>query len=248
MGKIRYYNDNNGIDAQKEKKALLTAIVLAKELGNIRVITILVHTNSNTDFIDRILGSNIAKKMRQGIKIDGCEQTLKIETINTITDLGNQDRVLLSYGLDSKELFCYDDFYNYKAIVAHQGIANGLEKWAKNWGAKNMETGNDIQKTGLPEKVILNAFAALTQSINMGSNIFHDSDDKLCKTYLRALHKFQYRLDPDQIYALLTRELDWTSRQAGQIMILVNKINHGKSFQGGDKAGLNKHIERWKNA
>ena len=80
----------------------------------------------------------------------------------------------------------------------------------------------------------------------MSTGISHSSDDKLAKTYLRALAKYGYLLNEIEIESYLIKQLGWTKDHANDLLEIINKINNGRSFQGGDKTELKRHINRWK--
>lgn len=71
-------------------------------------------------------------------------------------------------------------------------------------------------------------------------------DNDRCKTYLRALNKYNYELNPIKIKSYLVANLNWDNRHAEDVIKLIEKLNSGSYFMGGEKTGLQNHIKRWK--
>jgi len=246
MEKIRFYSSNIGPIKENELKALKKAIDICLENKEIQEITALIHTKNNTGYLERIFETSNTKQFFTGIKIDVSVPVIKTETVKTINDNRNKKRVLITFGLRSEELYLYDEFESIIAIIAHQWSEDGVKEWAKTWGAMDILTNEVSEKHKLPNKVIQNALSDLTNSINMSTGILHTSDENLCKTYLRALNKYEYELNPTEINSYLISELNWQSDDAKDVIKLIDKLNSGGHFEGGDKTGLQNHIKRWK--
>ncbi|MCP1994423.1 hypothetical protein [Flavobacterium sp. HSC-61S13] len=246
MEKIRFYSSNIGPIKENELKALKKAIQICFENNEIQEITALIHTKNNTGYLERIFETRDAKKIFNGIKIDPSVPIIKTETIKTINDDWNKKRVLIAFGLRSEELYLYDEFESVVAIIAHQWNENSVQEWAKTWGAVDILTNRTSEKYNQPDKVVQNALNDLTRSINMSTGITHPSDENLCKTYLRALNKYEYKLNPVEINSYLLSELNWQSDDVKDVVKLIDKLNSGGYFKGGDKTGLQNHIKRWK--
>lgn len=250
MEKLRFYTDNIGPVAENESASLKKVIDLSRELKEINQIIILIHTKNNTGYIDRTIGAKYLKGLFQGsVSVFKGGPTMKLETLNTFgKSYGYQQKnvILLAFGLGSKELFKYDDNQYIKAIVAHQWSEGGVREWANAWGATELISGKEQQDKELPDKIVREAFIELSGSINLSTGITHPMDNERCKTYLRALQKYNYELNPVEINTLLLSELGWTSRYAEDVIKLVNTLNEGRFFKGGEKTGLQNHIKRWK--
>lgn len=246
MNKERFYNQNVGPIKENEVKAFKKALELSKSISDIDEIILLIHTKSNTGYIERIFDTRDIKQLFKGAKIHKDYPKVKIETVRAINDLPNINRIILAFGLRSDELSVYEDYYGCKAIVAHQWSLESVTKWAKNWGAINLDDNSKSEKNKLPDIVVQNAFTELTNVINRSTGITHPMDEERCKTYIRALNKYNYELNPDEISAYLTRELNWDYDDCKDVIKLIEKINSGGYFQGGQKTGLKNHINRWK--
>lgn len=246
MEKIRYYNNNTGPIKEAEVLAFKKALQLCKEMENISEVVLLVHTKNNTGYLERIFGTRNLNLYFKGIRLDPTYPVFKIETVRTFSDSWKRSIILVCFGLRSDELSKYEDFESVKAIIAHQWKDPDVQNWAKSWGAINLDSEEKIKKMPFPNEVAQEAFNDLSNSINMSTGITHPMDEEKCKTYLRALYKYNYRLDPAEIFAYLTTELNWESNHANDVIKLINKLNSGGYFTGGAKTGLQNYIKDWR--
>lgn len=246
MDKERFYIDNQGAVAENERSSISKAFDLAKQIDGITEVVLLIHTKSNTGYLERVFGDQKVKDLFKGtLMLFKNGPRVKIETVKTIQD-HTSDKIIVAFGLESDELFVYDDYYNTHAIVGHPWVKDSVEEWAKTWGATEITTNKKAAFYPLPDTVVCRAFDDLTEDINMTTGIHHPSDEEQCKTFLRALHKYEYRLDEQEVFAYLVREKSWKTRHAKEVAELINRINTGRSFQGGRKTGLQHYIKAWK--
>lgn len=251
MKKERYYTENEGPIAEIEMLALQKAVELSKEIEDIQQITILIHTKNNTGYIERTIGGNYLKGLFNGtVTAYSNGPKLKIETLKTYEKIygwQKKNSILLAFGLDSKELFKYDDDPTVKAIVAHQWMKTGVTEWAKAWNATELITNQKAEPTDLPDQIVQEALKELTKIINPSTGITHHMDNARCKTYLRALNKYNYELNPIKTKSYLVTNLNWDNDHAEDVIKLIEKLNSGSYFIiGGEKTRLQNHIKRWK--
>jgi len=180
-----------------------------------------------------------------GVKCD--EIFVILHSLKTVEDDLSEECVILAYGLTSSDLFKFENNQGVKAIIAHQWSKNEVEEWAKSIEAIEINSNLKATKTNLPDLVVQNAFIDLTDSINMSTGLGHPSDEELCKSFLRALKKYNHYLNEIEIRSFLISDLGWDSEYAEEVLKFVRKINQGKSFKGGAKTGLKKYIDKWKN-
>ena len=246
MEKIRFYTNNVGPIKENEAKSLQKTFQLAKEIDGIDEITVLIHTKSNTGYLERTVGIDKIKGLFSGKyrAFDGGPR-IKLETMKTIID-DNKRRILLSFGLSSEDLFKYDCFYSVVAIVGHQWSEYGLKDWSESWGAEEIISGTKLSKKDNLDKVVKKAFDSLSNCINMTTGIHHPMDEKRCKTYLRALNKYGYNLNEKDISSYLITEKGWKSEHVDDVIKLISKLNSGSYFKGGEKTGLKEYIMKWK--
>lgn len=246
MKKIRYFNNNTGPVQEAEIKAFKKALEICNDIEGIDEVVFLIHTKNNTGYLERIFKTRNLNSYFKGVKLDSKYPLFKIETVKSFSDFSKKGVILLSFGLRSEELSKYEDFECVKAIIAHQWKNPDVQTWAKSWGAINLDTEERIEKEEFPDKVVQEALNDLSNSINMATGIAHFMDDELCKTYLKALHKYDFKLCSTEISSYLTTELHWKSEHANDVVKLINKLNSGSYFIGGAKSGLHHHIKRWK--
>jgi hypothetical protein len=246
MEKERFYTENIGPIKKNELASVRKALEICHADTEINEITLLIHTKNNTGYIERIFNGVNIKSLFNGAKIDNELPLVKIETVKTLDDNYHKKRVLVAFGLRSDELFKYDDFESIVAIIAHQWNENGVKEWSQTWEATEILSNIQATKMNFPHKVVQEAFNDLTKSINMSTGITHFMDEELCKTYLRALDKYEYALNSQEINAYLITELGWESDDVKDVIKLIDKLNSGSYFKGGDKTGLQNHIKRWK--
>lgn len=245
MIKHRYFNNNTGPIKENEIKALQKALEICDKENDIDDIILLIHTKNNTGYIERIFDTRNVKKLFSGVKIDPKYPPIRIETVRTFTDLYHSKIVLVCFGLRSEEIYKYEDFESVVGIVAHQWVELDVKNWAKTYGAIDIDTNEEIEKTEKPDLLVQNAFKDLTSSINMSTGIVHSDDNERCKTYIRALKKYNYEMNSQQVFSYLTSELNWDSDDANDVIKLIDKINSGGYFKGGAKTGLKSYIKRW---
>ena len=80
----------------------------------------------------------------------------------------------------------------------------------------------------------------------MSTGIHHPMDNERAKTYIRSLHKYESELNPDSVRSYLVKDLHWDTQDAEDIVKLIETLNDGKYFQGGEKKGLQVYYKRWK--
>jgi|SRR5690554_2378222 len=245
MTEIRYYNNNIGPVKANEAKAVHKALEICNDVRDIEEIILLIHTKNQTDYVKRVFDISNVNKLFSNTVIDPKYPPFRIETIKTFNSDYRSKKIVVAFGLRSKDLFKYDDFNHIYALIAHQWTEPDVQEWAKKWGAIHLDTETEIETTELPPQIVQRAFEDLTGSINLSTGIVHSSDNALCKTYIRALNKYNHELNSEKIYSYLTKNLGWEYDDAKDVIKLIDKINSGGYFQGGDTTGLKYHIKRW---
>ena len=148
MIKYRYFNNNRGPVKKNEIKAFQRALQICSTEKDIDDIILLIHSKSNTGYIERIFETRNVKTLFRGVKIDQKYPPVRIETVRTFTDQSQSKIVLLCFGLHSEEIYKYESFESVVGIVAHQWGAQDLQNWAKTYGAV------DINKLKKPKNLI----------------------------------------------------------------------------------------------
>lgn len=235
----RYFYNTYGPDQEAEKHILRKAVELASNL-NVNVITFYVHTFHNTGWTERLFGENSTKHLRQGYNHNGF--TFNLHTHRTFEKHGN-DCILVALGQDSDSLFELECTRRIKAIIALPWVEEECHAWAYSFGVHEISTNESFEKRSLP-CVVEKALEQLTNSINISSGITHPMDERKAKTYIRALNKYGYEMDVSAVKAYLVENY-WTKNGMSEVASLINTVNDGRYFQGGDKTGLQNYIKKW---
>lgn len=246
-----YFFDTEGNDDESYERALNFAEKLVKANNELKRIIYLVPSKNSTGWLDRLFGEQAVKKMFNGVKLSGT--AVKIETIRTYTNSYNDPSdIVICCGLNSEEIFKVQDYRHVYAIIAIPWQKENTESWIKTAKAvkinEDLSTNTELSKTAYPEptEIVKKAFKELTTVINTSTGITHPSDNSRAKIFVRALHKYEPELDSDIVCSYLINSLGWQVRHADDIRKLIDTLNNGKYFKGGEKTGLQVNYKRWK--
>lgn len=246
-----YYFDTYGNDDESYDIALNFAAKLVKESKEISKIIFLVASKDTTGWLERLFGSQTVKKMFAGVTFSGIN--VKIETIRTYkNNYANPSDVIICCGLNSEEIFKIQDYRQVDTIIAIPWLKENTESWIKTANAKKInidltvDVSNKAEVYPQPSDIVKNAFIELTKLINTSTGINHPSDNARAKTYVKALYKYEPELNSDVVCSYLINTLGWQVRHADEIRKLIDTLNSGKYFKGGEKIGLQIHYKRWK--
>lgn len=243
----RFYIATQGNDDAAYREAMQFACGLANKDPEIKKVILLAVTQRTTGWLDRIFGDKIVKQLFTGRTFENCKPVFKIETIKTYKDCSTPSEIVITLGLDEEHLFKVDDYYSVKAIIAIPWLMENIQKWVQTWNPKELRgKKDDIKPFPNPTCIVIKALEELTETINLSSGFSHPSDENRVKTTILTLHKYEAELNSDIVASYLIRELGWESDLANKIMQLINTLNTGKSFRGGDRKGLQHNYKRWK--
>lgn len=250
MEKQRFYiNTEGNADSGAKSKAIDHAIELAQTDLEISRIVLLIRSKNRDGWFKKVFDDSVMKKLFRGEKFMDCRVPIKIETIRTIREshINKTSEIVVGFGLDSKQLFRLDDFYSIKIIILVPWLKEDVKKWVQTWNPIEISMKREPIKTfPEPSDVIKKAMNSLTSSINMSTGISHPTDEELAKTYILALHKYEWTLDADIVGSYLVKQLNWQSNDAAKIEKLINTLNEGRYFKGGKRTGLNDYYKSWK--
>jgi len=240
----RFYTSAHGVDDNAVARIIQKAIDLENQLDNVSRIVFVAHGLQNSGWLERQYGTDGAKKLRKGARLPDSSVPAKFESVKTYRAVDNE--ILITLGLESDDILLLDDNFNIITIIALPWLQNSVDKWVRITNATNID--NNVQAVSFPNPpcVVIKALEDLTESINMSTGLLHSSDDQLAKTYLRTFNKYGIPLQEIEIESYLIKQLNWTKEHSNDLLDIINKINNGRSFQGGDKTGLHYHIKRWK--
>lgn len=242
---MRYFIDTEGNDDEAYSEAMQTACRLANENAEIKRVVILISSKGVDGWFGRLYGSETVKELYKGTKFRNCNPTFKFETQRTYKDTHKPCELIITCGLDSEDVLKIDNYYSIIGIIAIPWLRNSLNKWVQTWSAENIR-GEVAAAYPEPSCIVIKALIELTESINMSTGIHHPSDEKLAKTSILSLHKYETSIDADIVGAYLVRELGWNTKHAKDVETLINTLNKGKFFKGGTRTGLQHSYNRWK--
>lgn len=247
----KFYIDTEANDDEAYRLAMQFASELANADEEIKRIVLYIGTKKNTGWFGRLYGPNAVKKLFDGIRANGCRVPFKFETKITYkhAEYGYPSDVVICCGTDSGDLLKLDSYGSVKYMIAIPWHRKLSEKWIKTWKPVEIsgQGQDDIESFPEPSDIVKNAMQELTYIINPSTGITHSMDNDRAKTYIRALHKYEPELNSDIVSSYLIRELNWETRHASDIEKLIDTLNEGRYFQGGEKKGLQNHYKRWKN-
>gem|GEM_PF-650004 len=246
----KFYIDTEANDDKAYRLAMQFACELAKKDSNMKKIVLYIHTKQNTGWFDRLFGHEDVKRLFNGLKFNDCPVPFKLETKLTYKSAmyGNASDIVICCGMDADDILKIDDYHSVKYIIAIPWLRRLTDKWIKTWNAfeiSGKEHGDD-EKLSEPSEIVKIAMQELTDTINMSTGISHPMDNDRAKTYIRTLHKYEPELNSDIVTSYLIRELNWDTQHAKDIGKLIETLNIGKYFQGGEKTGLQNYYKRWK--
>jgi hypothetical protein len=246
----KFYLKAEGNDDTAYQTAMQFACELSKKDTEIKRVVLLIYTKINTGWFERLYGNEMVKKLFSGVRFKDCSPLYKFETTITYKNAhyGYPQDIVICCGLDSDDIFKIDEYSSTKYIIAIPWLKKNTDKWIKTWNAKNIlgKSESPDEKFPEPTAIVKKAMEHLTNHINMFTGIGHPNDNNLAKTYIKVLHKYENELNADIVYSYLIRELHWNPRHAKDIEKLINTLNQGSFFKGGEKIGLQNYYKQWK--
>lgn len=243
----KFYVDTQGNDDKAYFNAILFASTLAKNDDSIKRIVLYVHTKGATNWFERMFGAQTTKKLFAGCRIENISVPLKTETVITYSNhYGSNEDIVICCGMDSNDIYKIEDYDYVKYIIAIPWIKSNTQEWIDSRNAVEISAGiieND-EEFPQPSHIAQIAFLDLTGSINMSTGITHPMDNRMAKTYIRALYKYEPSIDGTIIEAYLV-SLGWMTSHAQEIKKLIDTLNAGRSFKGGETTGLQKYYKYW---
>jgi hypothetical protein len=245
MKRTRYYFATEANDDAAYKEAIMLASRISNGNPEFSKIILLALTKDNVGWLERIFGDAFTKKLFQGATVQGCSVPLKIETRKTYRGNHSSQDIVITMGMDSDDVMKLEDQFGVGVIIAIPWLKEGLSRWIDTWGP--IEARSNSKASTYPELacIVKTAFASLSKSINLSTGIHNPFDEELAKTYIRVLHKY-VGLNGEQVVGYLVRELHWQTTHAEEVKGLIDKLNSGKTFKGGEKTGLQNYYNRWK--
>ncbi|QXP58274.1 hypothetical protein [Olleya sp. HaHaR_3_96] len=240
----RYYIKTEGNDDEAYKEAMQFACELVKKGMNADTVILLASTKKSVGWLDRIFDAQTVKKMFNGTKFNDCIPTFLIKTVKTYSSFSASNDIVITMGLNAEDIMKIDNYQDIKAIIAIPWLLENTNNWIKTWSPTELRTNEKPESFPEPNPIVKTALEELSKGINMSTGISNSFDNNRAKTYIRALYKYS-DINGDVVKSYLVRELNWESDNADDMKKLIDTINSGKYFKGGDKTYLKNHIKRW---
>ena len=241
----RYFTKGHGVDDAACHRIIQKAIEIEGRLGNVSRIVFVAHGLQNDGWLERQYGYDGAKRLKKGgVKLPGSQVFAKFDSLKTYNSVSGE--IVVTLGLESDDILKIDDAFEISAILALPWTENSVDKWAQITNAINIDNDQPANSFVNPDPIVIKALGHLSESINMSTGLRNSGDDHLAKTYLRALYKYKFDLNEDQIESYLIKNLDWSKEHSEHLLDIIRKINTGRSFHGGSKTGLKSYIDLWR--
>ncbi len=242
--RLRFYLSDYDADDSTNGLLVHKAISIERQCGNISRIVFLSDDMSNGDWLAKLIGEASLKKLKGYAQWPGSSLAVNFENAKTYRTI--DDEILITFNLESDEILLLDDKPHINAIIALAMHQASIEKWTRITNAVNIENSIAAESYADPPCIVMKALETLTESIEMATGLDQSFDDRLAKTYLRALNTFKIHLPGEKIESYLIKHLSWTKGHAIPLIEIIRKINSGEPFEGGSKANHECHIKKWK--
>ena len=133
MSKQRFYVDTQGNDDEAYYEAMQFACKISNTNIEIKRVIILISTKKNIEWFDRIYGKGMEKQLTKGMNFKNCKPLFKLETKKAYTSSRTLSEIVITCGLDEKDLFLIDNFESVKVIIAIPWLSNNIKKWLAVW-------------------------------------------------------------------------------------------------------------------
>lgn len=222
----RNYNNNSAL-------ALLNALdccYAAAQNSNIHRIVIILPTKASIGNIESMLLANGYRKAAGALCKIGSQTTVVITSVNSYNYFATD--AVIFYGMDSFEMFAVEEKGTCVLEIAVKEYVD-YDLWKGTWGAIDPASNNMTLLA--PSDKVKHAFDQLSNAINIThTQVFHPSDEEVVKKFVRTLHTLEPTpVNPDEVFAYLRREKHWTLELCIQVREWFDRLNHGRTFQGG---------------
>ena len=212
----------------------LQCIYKAVSTLDITCVEIIVPTQANFSIIEYSLRNIGWTKMGKiNLHNDNYPVNLILGTVNS--NLHIDTSAVIYYGLDSDQIFKVEEGNSTKIQIAIKEYAD-ISLWGKTYNVQCLSNhAKDLHRDALSIKCE-KAIDEVNFACNMTHKFaFHTSDEKLVKTYIRALHKYEPSLvNPDAMFEYGKGKYGWPLALANQLKRWVEMVNKG-NLKGGDR-------------
>ena len=246
----RYYANVQGSIPEAIVACLRKAHEICADDPDVNGIVLYSYTKNNFYTVSQIFGAdNVNKMLKQPLRFDGIFKPVQCLTERTYNDYSQQTCIIICCHMDSKSVQKVDDFHSAKYIMAVSWLKDELAGWAKRWKAECVygdEIQNEKKEDDNHQALLRIALKEMDTRMFESKDFHHPDDENTCKTYIRTIHKYLPAVTSSQIEDVLVTELSWTSGNASLVGDLLNRLNNGLTFRGGEKNGLQNYYKGWK--
>lgn len=207
------------------------ACEVAKELGDIKRIVLVVRSRQDTDLIGNIIPNIDIDKLFSGYKSSENDFLIKIETIKTYTGSSSNRDILICCDLDSNDVYKLEDLFGIKAIIAMTSSEENIQEWIKTRNVINIET-KEQEFIEEPSDIAKIALEELINGINISTGLRQPSGIKKAKVILKVLSEYELELDPMVLEAYLANSLNCPTKHSREIKDLYIELKGMKVMKG----------------
>jgi hypothetical protein len=164
--------------------------------------------------------------------------SVKWETVSTFV-FGHNNDVFVVIFPRQEHLDKIDDESHDATIYAIEFNPNDFIEWKRRWGFVN--TNNILSQE------LMNGLTILAKSINRLTGFSHPSDNKMAKTYVRVIQKYEPDANLEEIRTYLITQHKLITKDAYEFTNWISKIREGSYIKGGEQTGLKKIYTIWQN-
>ena len=246
----KYYVNVARPDKQALAKCLLKAIEIAQKDKEVKKIVLYGHTKNNFEVVTEIFGIEKDNLFRFNLpQVNDCPIPIICETKITYKRKCDHGRgktdIVVCLQMDSKDIFCVEDMYCVKYIVALPWTLKGISEWAERWNAQDIDSKKTQREQQDTNPILKIALDEMDKRMFGTKNLGHSRDAETCKTYIRTIHKYIPDATPSDIQNYLVAKLKWENSDAKEVGNLLLRLKEGRTFQGGQKTYLKEYFQNW---
>ena len=242
----RFFYKTTGADVQVLKQCFDFAFSIANKDADITRVVVYCSLKKEFETVRQCFKKNTLDALfKTSIVVDGCNKPVFCATKKTYNAQNNKDVVVCCH-VASKDVYELDDRASAKYIIAISWVENGLDEWIKRWNAidiKNPQATSISLRTIDPLSII--ALTEMNIATGNSKTLIHPNDEGVCKTYVRAIHKYIPTLSADDLTDYLVANLGWENKNASKVGNLLQSLKDGKTFKGGANKGLKNYYKNW---
>lgn len=247
----KFYADAYGADMNALLACIKKAFEIADADDEVTRVVLYSYTKNNFTQVCRVFGDNNVNRMFiQALRFSECSKPIKCATSITYNkECKYRDTpkdVVICCHIDSKEALKVDDYKTAKYIIALSWTTDGLSTWKKRWNAQNVMNDSEKESIHTYNTLLVTALRDMNIQMLETKSLSHPDDEEICKTYIRAIHKYLPDVEPQEVENYLVTELGWDNKNSSMVGMLLQRLKEGRTFKGGQTTYLKEYYNRWK--